>query len=145
MHKACLTLGLGALLLATGCENSKWAIFRNREHAPIPTDNPSAAHLVGYLNGNAQQIRSLECLSLNMDITHGIQQFNVPGRMICQKPRNFRMVAEMVGAREADIGSNDQEFWFWLKRNNPPYLMHCSYRDLEKGVSISPSRCSRSG
>ena len=63
--------------------------------------------MVGYLNGNAQQIRSLECLSLNMDITHGIQQFNVPGRMICQKPRNFRMVAEMVGATsEAGVATS---------------------------------------
>ena len=28
-----------------------------------------------------------------------------------------------------DIGSNSQEFWFWIKRAPQPYVYHCSYAD----------------
>jgi hypothetical protein len=29
-----------------------------------------------------------------------------------------------------DIGSNSQEFWFWIKRAPQPYVYHCAYTDF---------------
>jgi hypothetical protein len=34
------------------------------------------------------------------------------------------------------MGSNDQEFWYWIKRAQPAYVYHCSYDDYRRGVRM---------
>jgi hypothetical protein len=139
-----LVLGLGVLFLS-GCSDSKWNFLRKENHtgdARLPLENPTTADLVAYMNRNSQQISSVQCNLMSLDCRYGIQEFSIPSMMVCQKPArpgagpNFRLVAKAVGSEEADIGSNEQEFWYWLKRNNPPYLVHCSYQDMAQGVKI---------
>src|SRR5262249_27578444 len=38
-----------------------------------------------------------------------------------------------VGQPTVDIGSNDQEFWYWISKAKPPYVFHCAYTDLDRG------------
>src|SRR5207302_5337418 len=84
---------------------------------------------------NASRIQSLWCPNLEMDIEQNHQGFHISGMLACQKPRYFRMRAEVLNRTEADIGSNNDEFWYWIKRGDP-YLIHCSYQDLANGVRI---------
>jgi hypothetical protein len=136
-HLSPAVLGLGAILLLSGCADSKWSLFRHSpDSARLPVDKvPTAAQLVTYQNNNARQIQSLVCPDLDLDCQQGIQKFHIRGKLACQKPRNFRMQAEALAKTEADIGSNDQEFWYWIARGEP-YLVHCSYQDLASGVRI---------
>ncbi len=53
-----------------------------------------------------------------------------------RKPRNFRLQAQILSQPAVDIGSNDQEFWYWISKNEPPYLFHCSYDALSRGTRI---------
>jgi hypothetical protein len=123
-------LSLGALLLLAGCADSKWGFLRNStDNARISGEVPTTTQLVAYLNRNSQLIQSIQCDDLDMDVKHGIQQFGLRGRMFCEKPHNFRLLAEMLGNRQADIGSNQDEFWYWIAKGDP-YLVHCSYKDL---------------
>jgi hypothetical protein len=126
--------GLTAVLLACGCADSKWSLFRHSpDNVRLPADKlPLASQLVASQNNNAQKIQSLWCPTLELDCKQGFQEFHISGKLACQKPRNFRMRADVLGHTEADIGSNDQEFWYWVKRGDP-YLVHCSYQDLERG------------
>jgi hypothetical protein len=138
MRHLSAVLGLGAVLLLSGCADSKWSIFRHQQDSAqlmARQQPPTAEQLVAYLNRNAAQIHSLVCSNVDLDCKQGIQQFHIRSKLACQKPRNFRMMADVVGKTEADIGSNDFEFWYWIKRGDP-YLIHCSYQDLEKGVRI---------
>jgi hypothetical protein len=130
-------VGVGAILLSCGCADSKWSIFRHsQESVQLPdTQPPTALALVNYLNGNAVKLQSLKCSEMDLDIKQGLQQFHITGKLACQKPRNFRMQAVSLSKTEADIGSNDSEFWYWIARGDP-YLIHCSYRDLANGVRI---------
>jgi hypothetical protein len=131
------SLGLGVVVLFSGCADTKWGFLRNsQETARIPGETPSAAQLLALLNQNAQRLQTLECRDLDLDIRSGLHQFGARGKMACQKPRNFRLVAEVLSKREADIGSNDQEFWYWIAKAEPPYLVHCSYQDLAQGVRV---------
>jgi hypothetical protein len=58
---------------------------------------------------------------------------SLTAKMACEKPRNMRLVAyHAVGGTEVDLGSNAQEFWWWIKRGDP-YQYYCSYQDLEEG------------
>jgi hypothetical protein len=128
--------GLGFLLLLTGCANSKWAnIFRPQQQpvAVTPAETPTAVALVEHLNRNSRQIQTLECLELDMDCRQKMTGFALRGKLVCQKPRNFRLLAEVMGNQQVDLGSNAQEFWFWIAKADPPYQFHCSYADFARG------------
>src|SRR5262249_34013505 len=104
----------------------------------VPSEKPSAPQLISYLNKNAEKIHTLQVRDLDIDVSRkrglGLASFGVDGALVCQQPRNFRLEAYTPGARslEADIGSNTREFWFYVKQNDPPYLYHCSHKDVER-------------
>jgi hypothetical protein len=39
----------------------------------------------------------------------------------------------VVGQPKMDIGSNDNEFWYWISEIRPPYVYHCSYAEMARG------------
>ncbi len=127
------TLGIATLLLlAGGCADTKWAFLRKSpDTARLPEGTPSADQLVAYLNANAQKIQSLECQELDVGCKENGREFGLRGTLVCQKPKNFRMRAHALGNTEADIGSNKDEFWYWIARGDN-VLVHCSYKDLPR-------------
>jgi hypothetical protein len=148
---ACRWLRTGSRLLTSalvvtvaasaGCNN--WPFLR-RDVATVPAprlpmENPTAASLVSYLNENARRVQSLECHDLDLDCKEGSQSAGLRGQMVCQKPRNFRMSARVIGKDAVDFGSNEQEFWFWISQAKPqPYLFHCSYQDYQRNPVALP-------
>jgi hypothetical protein len=136
MRHAPLGLGLGAALVLTGCTN--WPHVRNpgtaaAPQARVPTETPTAAALVAYLNDNGRRVQALECRELDLDARERLQPISLMGWMVCQKPRNFRLGAKVVGQPAVDMGSNHQEFWFWISKSDPPYLFHCGHADFARG------------
>jgi hypothetical protein len=71
-----------------------------------------------------------------IDVTADRQSVGLSGKMMCQSPRNFRLSGVVFGKPEVDIGSNKDEFWYWIGRNQPPYLFHCSYDAMARGAKI---------
>jgi hypothetical protein len=128
-------LGFSALLLLTGCPPPFSTIGGNNHPTPnrYITETPSAAQLVNQLNATSQRIQSLECRDVWIEAKQGRQDVSLPGSMMCRKNRDFRLTARMVGQPAVDIGSNDQGFWYWISKAEPPYLYHCSYADLARG------------
>jgi hypothetical protein len=132
MRQITIALGFGALLFVTGCPP-----FQKKSNpdfqAQAPAATPTAAELVANLNDNARKVQSVGVRYLDIDCAQGVQSVGLRGWMYCQKPKSFRMTAELAGAKEVDMGSNDQEFWYWIRRNEPPYLFHCSHEEFAKG------------
>jgi len=131
------SLGLGILLASTGCSN--WAKDKGIGSAvqvTNPREAPSSVDLVRYLNRESAKVSSLSCSDLDIDVKDkGILVPTVHGNMIAQKPRNFRMTGKAAGSPQLDFGSNDEQFWFWVKQG-APYLFHCKYTDFDKGVDM---------
>ena len=128
---------LALLLLATGCNNVPWLRPAPQAAAPrASAGTPAAAELVAALNANAQRVQSLRSNDVDLDCTADGRSVGLTAFMICQKPRNFRLSAKALGNTAADLGSNDREFWFWISKNEPPYLYHCSYEDYARGVRM---------
>jgi hypothetical protein len=108
-------------------------LFRGREAVQAPAQAPGAGALVTYLNDNADRVQSVNCETLDLQCQQGLRvPIGLRGRMVCQKPRNFRMSAMVLGKPEMDIGSNNDEFWFWIPRG-APYQIHCSHAALAEG------------
>lgn len=131
MRQLTAVLGLGSVLLAVGCNN--WPHRRDdiarTEVAPSP-GGVKAEDLVAYLNASSSKVQALVSTEVWMDARDHGQSANLNAMLACQKPRSLRIKATAVGSTEADIGSNDTEFWYWIKRSPQPYVFHCGYRDL---------------
>jgi hypothetical protein len=132
MRQIMAALGLGALLLA-GCLPHNVRGGTGPDTAPVPAKTPDVPGLVSYLNDNAQRLQSLECRDVSIDARQGSQPIGLSGVMSCARPRNFRLQARVLGSPAVDMGSNDQEFWYWISKAEPPYLVHCAYQDLARG------------
>ncbi|HXG13163.1 MAG TPA: hypothetical protein VNK04_25625 [Gemmataceae bacterium] len=135
MRYMAIALGLTAALLPTACNN-----FRNH---PPPEQvrgfdrTPTAEQLVRHLNHNAQRVQGVEYQRAWIDVKQGNDTVMLESLLACQKPRNFRLIGRAVGNREVDIGSNDQEFWYWIKRApEPNYVYYCSHEDFRRGVRL---------
>ncbi len=127
---------LGLLALSAGCK-----VFNPTADTAVPVTYkggaaPKAEDLVAYLNRNAQPVTSIEapkCLVTAKQ--NGESPLDLDSYLACQKGSrpgtapNFRLQSYVVGNEEVDIGSNSQEFWFWIKRAPQPYVYHCSYAD----------------
>jgi hypothetical protein len=103
------------------------------------TATPTVDNLVKYLNENAKRIdpgQAITCTTVTIDVNADGQKVGVGGKMLCQTPRNFLLSGSVLGSPAVDIGSNNKEFWYWIRENKPPYLFHCSYDDLSRGTNI---------
>jgi len=138
MRSIITSVSLAVLLFALGCN----VLSPHRRDVPVggSTDNatPKAENLIGYLNSNADKVgdAALKCTNLSIDCKANGQSVGLGGMMMCQTPRNFRLTGQVISQPAVDIGSNNDEFWYWISKNEPPYLFHCSYKDLERGVKV---------
>lgn len=131
MRNTIAGLGLVAFLLfLSGCNH--W--FQNTDNRSVQGGisngrTPSSAELVKDLNLNARQIQSFQC-KVSIEARGSEGAASLEGRLACDKPRNLRMKASMLGNPAVDIGSNNQEFWFWTSQSEGQYVYHCAYNDL---------------
>lgn len=130
---------VGLLALSLGCNPFVREKDPDVNKAVRWSGPPKAEELVAYLNRNAQPVKSIEAQDLFISAKQNNEhQGSLKGFLACQKasrpgtPPNFRLQAEMVGAPEVDIGSNSEEFWFWIKRSPQPYVFHCAYAEYPK-------------
>ncbi len=120
-----------AVPFAAGCH-----LLPSRPERPsnpvIPPDRtPTVPALVNYLNNNAQNAQTLRA-KVAIDARQNRQVIGLDGQLACRKPRDFRLRAMVLGRVEADLGSNDEKFWYWVGKADPR-VFHCSYRDLATG------------
>lgn len=130
MRHARLALG-GLLLLLVGCNPLRPGPKPEDQQAIRSQATPTAESLVTYLIANAKLIQSVDCGELFIDAHAGSEGVSlVDCWMVCQKPRNFRMTAKILGSNGVDMGSNENEFWWWISKSDPAGLFHCSYEDM---------------
>ncbi len=101
---------------------------------PRPALAPTSFDLDEFVaehNHNASKIKSLEArpsIGVAMEKRH---QFHVDGRLALERPRNFKLELAHYNVTKADIGSNDEEFWYWVVNKEEPYIYWCRYAEVE--------------
>jgi hypothetical protein len=125
-------VGLACLLALTGC-NLLGPGRLGPDRNPTPDGPiPRVADLVKYLEDNAEKVRSLRCEE--MDLSVGVGMFpsvSMSGMMASQRPRSFRMKASLLGNEQVDLGSNDQEFWYFIPKADKNQY-YCPYQALNE-------------
>lgn len=131
-----------ASLGANGCDTLRrlgdWA----RPPAnTAPLEPRDAAQFVGYLNQQAGYLRTIrfDDVSVSARGPDGPMPRLTEGTLACSKPRNFRMMSGhlLTSGTEVDLGSNDQEFWMFVKRPEPT-LLYASHTDYSAGKANLP-------
>src|SRR4051794_19093885 len=134
-----LSVGLALLsLFGLGCNHTP--LVRNPAQPPAqpqPEGKPDVPALVNYLNKNAERVQNVRA-RVDIDCKAEGKSVGLGGNLACQKPRDFRLKASVVGRPAVDLGSNQGEFWYWISQANPPYVYHCSYNDLQGGKVNMP-------
>ena len=122
-------IALMALASASGCAASRvgQAPPRVLTERPAPA-SPDISEMVYRHNRNAEQVTSVEAVP-SVAISSRLRGGgSTTGKMVFERPHNFRFVVNRTGmstGRMADIGSNDDEFWFWSgidKDNSDVYV-----------------------
>jgi hypothetical protein len=135
------TLGFCLIAVCLSLSGCEW-LKRNKNTdavtpAPVAKDGPpTAERLVSYLNRQADRLAVIE--SSDVYLVANVQGTRLPGllgMMVCEKPRSFHLTGDNHGVQYIDIGSNANQFWFWVKEGDAP-LYYCSYSDYEKGVKL---------
>jgi hypothetical protein len=120
-----IMLAIAATLGASGCR--AW-----NPGTLTPTPRPLAERtldkdeFIAEHNRNADQIQTLEAnpaIGVSGRITG-----HADGKLAIERPRNFKLALKSLRTTEADIGSNDEEFWFWV--HNEKRIYWCNYDEL---------------
>jgi hypothetical protein len=132
MRSVAVALGLG-LVLFSGCDLLRPNTRTDPRPVGAPPPPPQVGQLVSYMNNNADRVQAIQATQVSIDCRQGNQAVGMEAKLVCQKPRYFRLKGSVMGKPAADIGSNENEFWYWISQERPPYVFHCSYQDLNTG------------
>jgi hypothetical protein len=114
---------IALLGFGSGCRGivEQYLVARPR----ILPETATLDQVVEVVNQNSQAVNSLYSPRAT------ISSPGMPGlsaQIAMERPRRFRLEAttRLTGA-ELDLGSNDELFWFWVRRNHPPALYYCDH------------------
>ncbi|HEY7308270.1 MAG TPA: sigma-70 family RNA polymerase sigma factor [Gemmataceae bacterium] len=143
-----VSVGIGGFLCTTGTQAQPGSKEKETaSSADVPTflarrasDDvvPKAEDLVRYLNDNAKLIPALRCTNVLIECKADRQTVGLPGQFLYQKPGNFRFTGKVFSQPAFDMGSNREQVWYWISKNDPPYLFWVSRKDLASGKAHLP-------
>jgi hypothetical protein len=125
-----------SLLVVVGLFTLSGASCPNYLHLPpfgpppprVLPPSPTIDQVIQAVNQNNSQIHSF---TANRAMLSGPGWPTLRATVAFERPRRLRLLADTgFTGRELDLGSNDQIFWFWLKRNQPPATFYCRHEQF---------------
>src|SRR5262245_38419626 len=117
------------LTVALGLSGCRAAGTGSLSLHPRPLAPRGALDLEAFIaehNRNAERIQSLEARP-SITVRANGPNLHADGRLALERPRNFKLELLSSRSKEADIGSNDQEFWFWVRNREDRSIYWCDH------------------
>ena len=113
---------------------SRPAPFSDRDPCRLPP-GASKDQVVQYVNRNIQGTSQTDGLTAWQATSVQLRikglPISIPAIIAVEAPRRFRLrVSHPIGGEVADIGSNADHFWFWIKDAPHPNVITASHDDL---------------
>lgn len=95
--------------------------------------------LVQHLNQNTSRLSAWRATGGQIQI-HAPGALPIPAKAMIavEAPRNFRIIVSGPVGNEADFGSNADQFWFWLKRNEPRRVFMARHDQIGRALRRFP-------
>lgn len=119
-----------AIVASLGLAGCRWWPLRQQSGIPVYTESLTKEGLVASLNRNIEPIAAWRCTDARVK-TPGIMGVEVGAHIAVERPRNFRMKATALGKGVADLGSNDERFWFWFDGHPDRRTFTARHEDTE--------------
>jgi hypothetical protein len=108
--------------------------------APIVFESPpSRAEIIDAVNANTDRVHQLHSSSVRLSIPGqlvGLRATVDLDRMTGpQRPGRFRLSGSALGARQLDLGSNDEAYWMWVKQTQPPTVFWGRHGDFYQSAA----------
>jgi hypothetical protein len=120
-------------ILCTSGATCQRSLMINPFVAPGPAapevlvENASREQIVAAVNQNSAKIQSLNVTGAAITIQDMLGLPILSGNIAAERPARFRLTAGSTFGQEIDLGSNDELFWLWVKRNQPPAVYYCRH------------------
>lgn len=89
----------------------------------VLTAGASLDQVISAVNMNANRVQSYQTNTASITVPGMVGIPLLRGNIVAQRPGRLRLQASTaLSGPEVDMGSNDELFWFWVKRNEPPAL-----------------------
>ncbi len=100
----------------------------------VLSENPALDDITRVVNTNTARVQSLVCTDAR--ISSPVLPISLQANVAMVRPKKFRLQASTgLTGTEVDVGSNDQIFWFWFRREQPPYLYHCRHDQFAQSAA----------
>jgi hypothetical protein len=84
--------------------------------------------IIAAVNQNSARIHSLSATGASITIPDTMNLPILTANIAAERPGRFRLTAgTAITGQEIDLGSNDQLFWMWVRRNQPPAVYFCRH------------------
>ncbi len=136
-RQALLLVCLLVPLAATGCRVRPFWLRKNQVELPpeVFTQSPTLDDVIDVVNANTSRVRQLQTENATLR-AEGIPTLRA--NIAYEQPRNFRLRAQLsqFTGSELDIGSNNDLFWLWVKRDEQPAVYYARHAEF----ATSPAR-----
>jgi hypothetical protein len=129
-RQAVRLLSIGVFLCLAGCHAGTSGGLSPRPEPTLP--KLSAIQAIEKHNENAKRVVALVAQPTIVVSTPGQSPGKVDGKLSLERPKNFKLVMKSLRGQEADIGSNNDEFWFWVNNKADRSVYVCSYEDVDR-------------
>jgi hypothetical protein len=84
--------------------------------------------IIAAVNQNSARVHSLSATGASITIPDTMNLPLLTANIAAERPNHFRLTAGTgITGQEIDLGSNDQLFWMWVRRNQPPAVYFCRH------------------
>lgn len=94
--------------------------------------------LIQEVNAKNSRIRSFSCDDVTVKMWKQGMRFRVSGDIQHEKNKRFRMIFSTNFGKELDLGSSEELFWYWSRRDKDPGIHWANHEDYHKTRLKSP-------
>lgn len=94
----------------------------------ITEASPVYKDIVNNINSQYSTIKNI----IYPEVSINLEGIKLESKILYEKKLRFHMSNRSFLGKEADIGSNDEYFWFWSKRLDPPAIYYAKHSDLSQ-------------
>lgn len=132
---ATIILSLLTLFVGSGATCNKFTRAPATNPAPVAFyGTPTLEQVVRVINSNTSRVQQLQSTSGKLSVA-GLPALQA--NLALERPQRFRLQAGfgLTGGTELDLGSNDELFWFWAKRNDPEAVYYARHAEFHGGTA----------
>lgn len=126
-------LALGLLVWRSYVHNAApCPVFQLEQRTEIEILPVEVHPVLKIVNDKNEKITSFICTDIDVRIERNGSRYKLDGTMLYEKDRNFSLKVSSFFGTELDMGSNNEQFWVWSRRDPKATMFFADHDNLYK-------------